>query len=177
MIIDRFNAQPNKHTFLIPPIKKFIELYYKPEDFWLDPFCGEHSPVPHERKNHLNPAIPAGYHLEANEFLKKWGFSSVDGIFLDPPYSLRQMKEVYNSIGIDKIPMEQTQSQIFFYKKEVLRILKLGGIILMFGWNSNCFSPIHFMVKHVRLVNHGGSHNDTICTMQVRTQPDIASFV
>ena len=177
VIIERKGAQPNKHTFLMKPIYDFIMRYYSKNKRWIDPFCGFYSPVQDDYRNDLNPDIPAKYHLEANDFLKLWETESIDGIILDPPYSNRQLKECYTFLGIKKIPYEMSKMFPYSYNVfEINRILKPGGVLLKFGWNSNRLSRL-FKIIHVLVVNHGGRHTDTICTAQIKIQQRLDRFL
>jgi hypothetical protein len=46
----------------------------------------------------------------------------------------------------------------------ISRILKPGGVVLSFGWNSNGMGKGRgFEIEEILLVAHGASHNDTIC--------------
>ena len=98
MQIRRAWAMPNKNTFLIPPISEIIKKYVGNGVNWFDPFAGENSPA--EITNDLNPNKPTKYHLHAYEFIKQID-NGKDGCLFDPPYSLRQLKECYNGLGID----------------------------------------------------------------------------
>ena len=64
--------------------------------------------------------------------------------------------------------MKDTQSS--FYgdrKKEVHRLVKQGGLVLSFGWNSGGIGKsLGFEIIEILLVAHGGAHNDTICTVE-----------
>lgn len=54
-------------------------------------------------------------------------------------------------------------------KNEVARILKPGGKAICFGWNSMGLGAKRgFAMRHILLVPHGGSRNDTICTVEVK---------
>ena len=160
-------AMPNKHTFTIPPITSLLKRYVGSGKDWADPFANSNSPA--EWTNDLNPDTESQFHLDALEFCQILPDDSLSGVLFDPPYSLRQMKEVYNSIGIDKLPYEHT---IRFYG-ECRRILSskvvLGGLAISFGWNSigmtkkYGFEPIEIM-----LVCHGRAHNDTIVTVEMK---------
>lgn len=177
MILERKSAQPNKHTFIIPPITEFVMKYFDSKTLWIDPFCGYHSPVDYNYRNDLDSDVIAFHHLEAKDFLKLFVDESVDGIIFDPPYSLRQLKEVYNSIGIEKISFDQSKTFTnSFYTRDIWRVLKPGGIVLKFGWNSNRFNS-HFKILHVLLVNHGGGHHDTLCTAQMKIQSTLSPYV
>jgi len=168
MIIERKGALPNRHTFLIKPIKEFVDQYFCSDEFWIDPFCGYYTPVAYTHRNDLNPEVPAKWHLEAKEFLQLFSDTCAYGVILDPPYSLRQLKECYKSVGIEKIPWEMTKGYPSgTHGREIHRIMQIGGILLKFGWNSSKLTK-NFEVIHVLIVNHGGNHYDTICTAQVK---------
>ena len=50
---------------------------------------------------------------------------------------------------------------------DIQRILKPNGLALCFGWNSNGVGKKRgFEIIEVLLVAHGGSKNDTICTVE-----------
>jgi len=157
---------PNSKTFQIKPIKQLIDRYIT-DSFWVDPFSNS-SPFAHLCvTNDLNPEMPADYHMEALEFLAGFETASVDGVLFDPPYSLRQISECYKRVG-RAVHMEDTQGA--FYgdrKKEVARILKPGGLVLCFGWNSGGIGKTLGMdLIEILLVPHGGAHYDTICTVE-----------
>lgn len=47
--------------------------------------------------------------------------------------------------------------------------IKVGGYAISFGWNSNGFGKNRgFEVIEILLVSHGGHHNDTICTVEMK---------
>lgn len=52
-------------------------------------------------------------------------------------------------------------------KKEISRIVKKGGKVISFGWNSGGIGKSYgFAIEKVILVAHGGWHNDTIVTVE-----------
>ena len=54
---------------------------------------------------------------------------------------------------------------------EISRILRPGGISISFGWNSSGIGKKRgFEIIEILLVAHGGMHNDTICTVERKTQ-------
>ncbi len=118
--IIRKSAQPNKWTFLIPPIRRLIEKYFNLNKYRVDPFRGK-NPFHVTMSNDLNPAIEAGSNMYAIDFLINLDNEIADLVFFDPPYSPRQIKECYNSIGL-KPTMEDTQGYNQ-EKKEVLEYL------------------------------------------------------
>ncbi len=163
MEIKRVWAMPNKWTFTIKPIAVLIEKYVGDGKNWIDPFAGENSPA--EITNDLNPKRPTKFHLHAKDFsLQLKG--KYDGVLFDPPYSLTQVKECYDEIGIQ---LFKDDANYFPYnvKKILASKIKPNGIAISFGWNSQGFGKsLGFEIIEILLVPHGRSHNDTICTVE-----------
>ena len=136
---------PNHRTFQIKPIAKIIK-QYKDGGIWLDPF-------------------PYPYRTDANEYLATIGDSSVDGVLFDPPYSPRQLKECYQSLGM---ALHDTKSSVWStWKDEITRVIKPGGKCISFGWSSQGLGINRgFCIIEILLVAHGGNHNDTIVTVE-----------
>jgi predicted methyltransferase len=105
--------------------------------------------------------------MDALDFLKQFDDESVDGVLYDPPYSPRQVAECYHGVGRE-VTMETTQSSFWSrHKAEMARIVKRGGRVLSFGWNSFGVGKKNgFEMTRILLVAHGGNHNDTICTSE-----------
>lgn|GEM_PF-464949 len=162
--IDRIWAMPNKFTFLIPPIKAFLE-----EEMdggpWCDPFAGMHSPA--SLTNDQHPESNALYHLDALEFLRQQSDGSQQGVLYDPPYSPSQVRDHYDNIGI-----KHWDGRMNFWsdtKDECGRIIRPGGKAICFGWNSMGMGKSRgFQMTRILLVPHGGSRNDTICTVEIK---------
>jgi hypothetical protein len=166
MIMERVWAMPDKNTFNIKPIKELIKGEIT-NGKWIDPFANtnKHATI----TNDLNPDMPTDYHLDALDFLKMFDNNSIDGVLYDPPYSVRQVKEVYSSYGIP-VTQETTQASWWTkHKNEIARILKPGGKVICFGWSSGGIGKtLGFEMTRVLLVPHGGRHNDTIITVEVK---------
>ncbi|MFW5886413.1 MAG: adenine-specific DNA methylase [Bacteroidota bacterium] len=164
----RIWAMPSHNTFGIKPIKKFIEEHIT-SGLWIDPFSSNSPFAKQCITNDLNNELETDYHMEALDFLKKFDNVSVDGVLFDPPYSPRQISECYKQVGRE-VHMKDTQSS--FYgdrKKEIARIVKPGGKVLCFGWNSGGIGKSNkFKLIDLLLVPHGGAHNDTICTAEIK---------
>ena len=156
---------PNSRTFQIKPIKEFVEKYIKDKKVIVDPFANEcrYGTI----TNDLNPKFNTDYHLDALDFLQQMEDESADVIIYDPPYSLRQVKECYEGVGITVTAEHTKSSWRAKHLDEIKRILKQGGLALCFGWNSNGIGNTRgFEMVEVLLVPHGGSKNDTICTAE-----------
>lgn len=159
---------PNSATFSIHPIKSL--LYTEVESgVWVDPFSGGVRLLPTEIINDLNQDIPADAHMDALDFLKSFADESVDGVLYDPPYSTRQVVECYRGYEIE-VTKETTQSSWRAkHLDEIKRILKPGGKAICFGWNSNGVGKTRgFSMTKLLIIAHGGSKNDTICTVEIK---------
>lgn len=168
IVIERKWAMPNKNTFDIKPIKELI-IQEKTEGIWIDPFANKNKLA--NITNDLNPEFDTDYHIDALDFLKMFDDNSIDGVLYDPPYSLRQVAECYKNFGIE-VTSETTRSTFWTnHKKEISRIVKAGGKVITFGWNSGGIgSKYGFEIKRILLVPHGGWHNDTICTVEIKNK-------
>lgn len=158
---------PSGNTFTIKPIKRFIYKYLGRNMLSIDPFANSNKIT--TITNDLDPQYKTDYNMDALQFLRMFDKSSVDFILFDPPYSPRQVAECYKSLG-KTVNMETTQSSFWAnMKDEVSRILSTEGIVLCFGWNSQGIGKGRgFKMVEIMLVAHGGNHNDTICTAEVK---------
>ena len=149
MIIERKWAMPSHKTFTIKPINQLIQEEIG-EDY-LDPF-----PYPYEQ--------------DAIDYLQIIPDLSEDYCVFDPPYSQRQLKEMYKNNGIS---LEHPMNNSYWAKcrKEIARILKPGGKAISFGWNSSGIGKKYgFEISRILLVAHGSQHNDTICTVEIKRE-------
>jgi len=165
MKIERTWAMPNKWTFTIKPIRELLE--EEMDGSWADPFAGMHSPA--DMTNDLNPLMNAIHHKDALDFLKELQNASYDGVLFDPPYSPRQLKECYGEIGQS---LHDTKSSVWSnWKDEVSRVVRPGGKVISFGWNSMGMGLNRgFTIERILIVPHGGMHNDTIVTVEVKNE-------
>lgn len=156
---------PNSNTFLIKPISELVSKYIRHGELWIDAFANSSKIA--TITNDLNKEYDTNYHLDALDFYKMFEDNSVDGVLYDPPYSLRQVSECYKNVGV-QVTQETTQSSWRSkHIDEIKRITRDGGIVISFGWNSNGIGKIRgFEILEILLVAHGGSHNDTICTVE-----------
>ena len=140
--IERVWAMPNAKTFTIKPIKELLdkEVYGKV----LDPF-------------------PFEYKEDATDYMNKQEDESFDVGLFDPPYSPRQLKEVYKGKG----EYDTKNSTWSNWKDLFAKKIKKGGKVISFGWNSGGLGMNRgFTIKRILLVAHGGNHNDTICVVE-----------
>jgi len=159
---------PSAWTFTIKPIKELLDEEVGQGGVgWADPFAGDNSPA--EMTNDINTKRAATSHMDAIDFLQSIPDSSLDGILLDPPYSLRQVSEHYKAAGVKVTGWHTSAGWMSKIKDEAARALKPGGKAICFGWSSmglgkgrNC------EMSRVLLVPHGGSKNDTLVTVETK---------
>lgn len=165
--IERIWAMPNKNTFEIKPIHDLI-VEELTDGIWIDPFANRNKLA--SITNDLNDEFDTDYHLDALDFMKLFEDNSVDGVLYDPPYSPRQVSECYNNVGYN-VTWDTTKASFWGnHKREISRIVKIGGKVITFGWNSGGIGYKYgFEIERILLVPHGGWHNDTICTVEVKT--------
>lgn len=166
--IERVWAMPNKNTFSIKPIEQLIAETVDLSLLWIDPFANQNKIA--SITNDLNTQYDTDYHLDALDFLKMFDDNSVDGVLYDPPYSPRQVSECYNDVGYS-VTWDTTKASFWGnHKREISRIVKIGGRVITFGWNSGGIGNKYgFEIERILLVPHGGWHNDTICTVEIKT--------
>ena len=153
MMIKRVWAMPNHRTFDIKPIKEFIK-----ENIGLD---------------YIDP-FPYPFKEDAIKYLKKIETNSKLSLVFDPPYSQRQLKEMYHSNGLS-LDHPMNNSYWSNCKKEIARIIKPNGKVISFGSNSGGIGKKNgFEIEKILLVNHGSQHNDTICTLEVKANSELA---
>jgi hypothetical protein len=156
---------PDKWTFRIPPIADLLARYVGDGKGWIDPFAGETSPA--EITNDLNPERPATYHMDATDFIKQLP-GQYKGLLFDPPYSLRQIKECYDSVGKTVTGLELNFGE---FQQQIEHVIEQGGTAISFGWNLIGMGKTHgFEIIEILLVCHGRAHNDTIVTVERKVQ-------
>lgn len=169
MRIERVWSMPSKNTFSIKPIAEMLAEEVDSSKLWIDPFANTNKIA--TITNDLNSEYDTTYHLDALDFLKMFEDNSVDGVLYDPPFSPRQVSECYRGFGVS-VTSETTRSSFWAnQKKQIQRIVRIGGKVITFGWNSGGIGKsAGFEVQRVLLVPHGGWHNDTICTVEIKVK-------
>jgi hypothetical protein len=171
MKFSRHWAMPSSDTFDVKPIGDFVRRYLAESAVSVDPFARNKEWATYT--NDLNPNTKAKNHRDAELFLQDLyhGEPICDLVILDPPYSPRQIAECYKELG-RKVGMVDTQSALLYkrVRDAALPLVKMGGIILSFGWNSVGMGIERgFKIEELMLCCHGGAHNDTICLAEKRT--------
>jgi hypothetical protein len=124
----------------------------------------------------MNPERNQPSQLEAADFCNQLVSSRIklDGVVLDPPYSYRQVTEHYGGLGKKATYLDTSANFIGRVKTAISPAVKVGGVGITFGWNSNGFyKNLGFEKREILLVAHGLTHNDTIvvCSEKVREIP------
>ena len=169
MEIRREWAMPNKNTFSINPVKKLINKYVSPGTMSIDPFANNSEIA--TITNDLDTQYDTNYHLDALEFLKLFKDNSVDIVLYDPPFSPRQVSESYKKLK-KSVNMETTQASYWSKQKdEIARILKVNGICIRCGWNTNGIGKNRgFSQEELLIIAHGAQHNDTLVLVERKVE-------
>lgn len=165
MTITRTWNMPNSKTFSIKPIDALIRKYINITDVIIDPFSNTSNIA--TITNDIDPQYGTMFNMDALEFLQMFSDNSIDVVLYDPPYSPRQVSEVYKKLDVS-VNMQTTQSSYWSnHKKEIGRIVKTGGYVITCAWNSGGIGKKYgFEIEEIMLVAHGGWHNDTIVTVE-----------
>lgn len=159
-------AMPSPHTFTIRPIAALLDRALTGCAVIIDPFCGNST-----RGTHRNDLRDGG--IDAEDFCKSLAASGLiaDAVLFDPPYSPRQISEVYKSVGMS-VGVEETQNARLYkrVRDSLDALLRPGGVAVSFGWNSAGFGESRgYEIVEIMLVAHGGAHNDTIVVVERKT--------
>jgi hypothetical protein len=168
MKMSRHWSMPDSNTFSVAPIRRFIQPYIDNAELSVDPFANTNRLA--SITNDIDPEMGCNYTMDALEFLQMLPSETFDLVLFDPPYSPRQVSEVYRKMGMS-VNMETTQGSFWAdLRDQIQRIVKPGGWCLSFGWSSNGIGKSRgFELMEVMLVAHGGAHYDTICTAERKT--------
>lgn len=149
---------PNIWTFKMLPVKKIISKYIGHN--WVDPFSGQFSPA--EITNDIEDR-GAKFNMDGLEFLKTFKDESVDGCLFDPPYSTEQCLRRYTPLHNGTAGRAEYWGKC---KDEITRIIKPGGIVMSFCWDSVGMGKKRgFEIIEIMLLCHGACHQDTIITI------------
>lgn len=170
MNIERVWAMPSSGTFECKPIGELVLGYMKKASISVDPFSRNCLWATYT--NDINPNTLAAYHMDALDFLGmvfERGIMADLAIF-DPPYSLRQMKEVYAGCG-RKITGRESQRFYGDMRDAIDKIVVPGGIVISCGWNSIGMGRGRgYEIQEILMVCHGRAHNDTIVTVDKKKE-------
>ena len=167
LVIQRVWAMPNKWTYQVPPIADLVRRYVKNGTNWADPFAGQSRLA--EFRNDLNPANKQPNCMEALDFMQMIRSFNIqlDGVLLDPPYSLTQVSRSYQDIGLKFKGKENPTGGFPRVRDEIAAVVRRGGQVISFGWNTVGIGKTRgFEQIEVLIVCHGGNRNDTLCVVE-----------
>lgn len=175
-LIQRQWAMPSADTFTIAPIAELLRRHLADRTVIVDPFA-RNSRIGTIR-NDLNPNTAAENHDDAVTFLRSQPSGFADAVLFDPPYSPRQIAEVYQSIGRQTTTADTQNARLYAdVRRELDRVLVPGGVAISCGWNSGGFGKRHGYERiETLIVCHGGAHNDTIVVVERKPMPEPSMF-
>ena len=162
MILSRAWAMPNHNTLSIKPIKELF-LRHK-QGVTVDPFARDCELC--DVTNDLNTNTKAKFHMKADDFLS--GLLEMQFVVFDPPYSLRQVKECYEGVGVG-FTFKDTHNAIRWTVERDIIASKQNpwDKVLSLGWSSTCMGKKRgYEIIEILLVSHGAAHSDTICVVE-----------
>lgn len=158
---------PASDTFDVLPIGELIKRHLRKSKISVDPFARNKRWATYT--NDLNPETAAEYHMDAYEFLlmlKNKGVQA-DLVIFDPPYSPRQIKECYDSIGLKMGQLDAMRTNWQPERDLINQILAVGGVVVSCGWNSMGMGQKRpFSQDELLIVCHGVGHNDTLVLVE-----------
>lgn len=147
---------PKRYTFEQPRVKSWVESMCRGKV--LNLFAGKVLLNADEIRNDIDLTMPADFHQDAYELVCAFPSYSFDTIVLDPPYSLRKSREKYEGRCIGSFTK---------IKNELPRILRAGGRVITFGYDSVGMAKKRgFSKVAILLICHSGDHDDTIAVVE-----------
>lgn len=168
---------PSSDTFNCQPIGELVRRYLRQSKISVDPFARNKRWATYT--NDLNPETEAEYHMDALDFLlmlleKK---IKVDLVIFDPPYSIAQVKECYEGIGLKVMQSDAYRTAAWSKEREVINeILDMNGVVISCGWNSIGMGKFDYQIEDLLLVCHGAAHNDTITIVERKISHQASMF-
>lgn len=145
-----------RYTFKNKKIRKWVEEHV--EGRVLNLFAGKYRLQCDEVRNDVRVDMPADYHMDALDFVKRFDGPKFNTILLDPPYAYRKSMEMYD--GAVSSPFQAI-------KNNLERIIKPHGLVITFGYHSNVMGKNRgYVQEHILLMSHGGAIHDTIAVIE-----------
>lgn len=153
-------------------LENTMQIFPRISDFTVaDPFARNCMIGTH--RNDIDPDTKAIDHIDALEWLKQQDDIFFDAVIFDPPFSKIMAERKYEAGHVNIYTVPGYVSKCF---KEITRILKPGGRVLMFGYNSTRHHPL-LDLKKGWIVCFGGNRNDVIMSLWQKNQHSLDSFL
>jgi len=165
----RVRSIPSADTFSIKPIGQLVKRYLRSSSVSVDPFSRNKRWATYT--NDLNKDTAAEYHMNAIDFLEHLLEKNikVDLVLFDPPYSRRQVKKVYDSVGLG-FTNDDSHYYSSNWKNErriINELLEVNGHVISFGWNTSGMGSFDgYTAQEILMVCHGGARYDTLCIVE-----------
>lgn len=170
-------AMANGDTFSVPVIGDMVKRYLKASKVSVDPFARNKRWATHT--NDLNTATEAEHHMDSIAFLEMLVAKGTmaDLVIFDPPYSPRQIKECYDSIGLKMGALDAMRTNWMRERDLIVQMQNPGDVVLSFGWNSMGMGKKRgYEIIEGLMVCHGVGHYDTLCMAERMTWKQDALF-
>ena len=121
--------------------------------------------------NDLDINKKAMFNLDALHFMKTFDSNSIKLVLFDPPFSSSQEKKYEFNSNL----YAADSNKISNLYKETFRVLCSGGVMVKLGYNSTRPHP-GLKLKHLIIVNFGGSRNDVIASIWRKEQTTLDKY-
>lgn len=147
---------PNKYTFKMPRVKKWVEKNC--QGYTLNLFAGKILLDANEFRVDIDKEMPADHYGDAFEFVETWKGKKFDTIILDPPYNLRKSREKYDGRWIGSLTK---------IKNILHEIMNDRCIVISFGYDTTGMAKSRGFEKlEVLVICHSGDHNDSLAVVE-----------
>ena len=167
-MLEYHEVPPTRWTFEPRAVRAFVEENL--DGRVLNLFAGR-TKLRHDGRvvrNDLDTDRDADYHLDALELVTSQPEQTFDTVVLDPPYNVRKAREKYNG---------EYQGKLTAIKDQLVRVVRPGGRVLSFGYDTTGMSRSRrFYKKRVAVFCHNGDHNDTLCVVDERVDDSLSSW-
>ena len=168
MEFEYIEAPPTKWTFQPDKVRNYVESQLQGRV--LNLFAGE-TKLNHDGeiiRNDIDEDRDADYHFDATNVDEYFADDSFDTIILDPPYNVRKSREKYN---------QELKLQFTIVRDKCAPLVRSNGKVISLGYDSTGMSKSRGFEKDaIALLNHKGTHNDTICLVERKANTSLTDY-
>ena len=191
MNINHVITNPSSTPFDNKHVRRLIDRYIrrlsdasdmKGPGLGIDPFarCSFTTSLDWFITNDLNPTMPTDYSMEMNDFCEMLLRESMEIkprryatlCLLDPPYTLRMLKDHYDGVGKD-LDLWQTHNMWGRGKDAIASMMLVGGYCISFGYTTRGMGRHRgFEKKEILILESGGKPDryDILVTVEQKVQ-------